>query len=231
MAFQLHVKTREKKGRQVRAFRREGGLPGVVYGDDMTPTPVDIDASEFRRVYRDAGSSSLIDVTLNDSEPFKVLIQEVQVHLLHMFPTHVDLFRIKMNEEFEVDVPLHFVGESGAVKSMSGTLERNVKEVTVRCLPAKLPSHIDVDLSKLATFDDVITLADLVVPEGVTIDLDPEVQIANVSAPISEEQMKKMEEEGQADVSNVVVEGEKKEDGEAGEAEKDDKKEESSESK
>ncbi|MCR4278551.1 MAG: 50S ribosomal protein L25 [bacterium] len=231
MAFQLHVKTREKKGRQVRAFRREGGLPGIVYGDDMEPTPVEIDVSEFRKVYRDAGSSSLIDVTLNDTEPFKVLIQEVQVHLLHMHPTHVDLFRIKMGEEFEVDVPLHFIGESGAVKNMSGTLERNVKEVTVRCLPAKLPSHIDVDLSKLATFEDVITLADLVVPEGVTIDLDPEAQIASVSAPISEEQMKKMEEEGQADVTSVVVEGEKKEGEEAGEADNKDKKEESSESK
>lgn len=229
MAYELHVKTREKKGRRVRAFRRDGGLPGVVYGDAMEPTAVEIDAAAFRRVYRDAGSSALIDIRLDGGEPFKALVQDVQVHLLHLHPVHVDLRRIKMGEEFEVDVPLEFIGESPAVKNLSGTLVRNVQEVTVRCLPSKLPSHIDVDLSKLATFDDVITRADLNVPEGVTVDIDPEMPIASVSAPLSDEQLKKMEEEGQADVSRVEVTGEKKE-GEADDAARTEKTEETEKS-
>ncbi len=214
MAMKLHAKTREAKGRQVRALRREGRLPGVMYGHGAETVSVDFDPSEFRRVYRDAGTSALIDVSVNDAAPVKALIQDVQVHLLHMHPVHVDLRQIRMDEELEVSVPLHFVGVSAAVKDLSGTLVRTVKEITVTCLPADLPSELEVDLTKLATFDDVIHVSDINIPKGATIDLDPEAVVASVSAPLTEEQLKKMEEEANVDVSTVEVEGEKKEEGE-----------------
>jgi len=236
MVQKLHVKVREATGRKVAALRRGGVLPGVVYGHDMESTSVELNPSEFRKVYRNAGTSALIDLQIDEGTSFKALIQDVQVHILHMHPTHVDLRCINMKEEIVVDVPLEYIGESPAVKDLSGTMVRNVHEVAVRCLPADLPSHLEVDISTLVTFDDVIVMKTLILPKGVTVDLDPEAVIASVSAPLTDEQLKKMEEEADADVSTVEVEGEKKEGEEAAEADakegnaSEEKKSESSES-
>jgi large subunit ribosomal protein L25 len=210
MTFTLTAAARTDLGKRVKNIRNAGQLPAVMYGHGIEPKALSLGVSEFQKLYRAAGSSSLIDLSVDGAAPVKTLIQDVQVHPLTLKPFHVDLRQINMSEELEVEVPLVFTGDAPAVKELAGTLVHAYDAVLVKCLPSDLPHQIDVDLSVLKGFDDVITVANLVVPKGVTVMLDPTVSLASVSAPLTEEQLKKMEEEGAGDVTAVKTEAEEK---------------------
>lgn len=210
MTFSLTATTRAATGKRVKDVRNAGSVPAVVYGHGTEPTALTLGASEFLKLYRTAGSSSLIDLSIDGAAPVKVLIQEVQPHHLTMKPHHVDLRQINMKEELEVEVPLAFVGDAPAVKELAGTLVHAYDSVLVKCLPSDLPHEIQIDLSVLKTFDDVITVSNLVLPKGVTVLLDADTSLISVAAPLTEEQLKKMEEEGAGDVTAVKTEAEEK---------------------
>ncbi|MCI0479692.1 50S ribosomal protein L25 [Candidatus Uhrbacteria bacterium] len=206
----LTAASRTDLGRQAKKVRDAGQIPAVMYGHGIEPKALSLGMSEFIKMYREAGSSSIIDVAIDGGAPVKALVQEIQLHPLTMRPDHVDLRQIRMDEELTVDVPLVFVNESPAVKELAGTLVRPYETLTVTCLPTVLPREIAVDLSKLKTFDDAITVADLALPEGVKVEEGTDVTIATVTPPMTEEQLKKMEEEGKADVTAVKTEAEEK---------------------
>jgi len=203
--------TRTGLGRRAKHIQDSGNIPAVVYGHGIEPKAVQVNRSEFRKLYRQAGTSSLIDLTVDSGSPVKALIQEIQVHPITMDPYHIDFRQIRMDEELTIDVPLKFVGESPAVKGLAGTLVHPIAEIKVKCLPADLPHEIEVDLSLLKTFDDSITVKTLNVPKGVTVLDDANVTSAMVTPPLTEEQLKKMEEEGKtADVTTIKTEAEEK---------------------
>ncbi|MEO5928094.1 MAG: 50S ribosomal protein L25 [Patescibacteria group bacterium] len=210
MTFALTATTRAATGKRVKDVRNAGSLPAVVYGHGTVPTSLTLGVSEFQKLYRTAGSSSLIDLSIDGAAPVKVLIQEVQPHYLTLKPYHVDFRQINMKEELEVEVPLVFKGDAPAVKELAGTLVHAYDSVLVKCLPADLPHEITIDLTVLKTFDDVITVANLVLPKGVTVLLDENASLVLVEAPLTEEQLKKMEEEGAGDVTAVKTEAEEK---------------------
>jgi large subunit ribosomal protein L25 len=219
MPHSIAVATRSALGRRAKHVHDTGNIPGVMYGHGIEPKPVQVSRSEFRKVYRAAGTSSLIDASLDQATPVKVLIQEVQVNPISMEPYHIDFRQIRMDEELVIDVPLKFVGEAPAVKELAGTLVHPLNEVKVKCLPADLPHEIEIDLSALKTFDDAITVGSLTIPKGVTIVGDPQATIALVTPPLTEEQLKKLEEEGKAiDVTAIKTEAEEKKAAEAAKA-------------
>jgi large subunit ribosomal protein L25 len=195
-------------------IRAQGLVPGVVYGPEMAPISFSVDYNTFEALYHNAGESSLIDLSVDGGEATKVLIQEIQHDPVKGSITHVDFLQIKMGEEMEVDISLNFVGESLAVKAMGGTLVEGVDHVTVKCLPKDLVNHIDIDLSTLATFEDTISTGSLVLPTGLILVSGIDVMIATVKAPMTEEQLKAMEEYDTGSVEDVEVAGEKKEEGE-----------------
>ena len=108
-----------------------------------------------------------------------------------------------MKEEIETEVELMFVGESEAVKALGGVLVKSISKVEVKCLPADLPSHIDVDISVMKTFEDHITIKDLKIPKGVEINLEPEVIVALVTPPRTEDELSGLDEKVEADVTKV----------------------------
>lgn len=133
----------------------------------------------------------------------KAVIKAVQSHPLTLDPMHVDLHQVRMDEEMTAEIPLKFIGESAAMKVLAGTLVKSLDKVTVKCLPANLPHEIEVQLSMLATFEDAITIADLVLGTGVVVEGDAGVVIATVAAPLTEDQLKKLEESSIGDVTAV----------------------------
>jgi large subunit ribosomal protein L25 len=202
----------------IKADKREAGkpeldraqdlIPSIVYGPEIDPISISVQYQDFIKLLAEAGESSLINCEIEGvSEPIVVLIQDIQHDPVKGKVTHVDFRQIKLGENLETPIVLAFVGESDAVKSAGGTLIRSLDEVNVKCLPRHLVSHIDVDLSKLASFDDIIHIGDLVLPEGITITDDPKTVVAKVSAPLTDEQIKAMEEEGAKGVESVQVEG------------------------
>ncbi len=208
-ALTLNATSRDA-ARRPKDVRAEQKIPAVIYGRGTEPRVLSVPLAEFRKVYAKAGGSSLVDVVVDGSTSVKALIKEVQPHYLTMEPQHVDLHQVRMDEKMTARVPLMFTGESPAVKALGGTLIKSLDSVEVECLPADLPHEIAVDLSTLITFEDSITVASLPVPKGVLILADQNDAIATVAAPLTEEQLKKMEESQVGDVTTVKTEAEEK---------------------
>lgn len=211
----------QKRGKEdVGALRAERKLPGVLYGPETKPVSIMADYRIFEKLYDSAGESSLIDLTIDgvQGEATKVLIQDVQYDPVKRVMTHFDLRQINMNKEMEVAVELNFVGEAPAVKSLGGTLIKAVERLNVKCLPKDLVGSIEIDLNSLKTFDDSIRLKDLKLPAGIACVDNPEMMIAKAQAPLTEEQLKALEEQGQKGVESVEAVEKKVKEGEEEEA-------------
>ncbi len=182
----LAAERRTVTGKAVSRLRKDGRLPGVVYGHGTDSEPVTIDAHEFEQLRKHAGASTLVDLKVEGGKARPVLISSIQVHPVNRRPLHVDLFAVRMTEELTVEVQLVSTGVAGAVEN-GGTLVHPTSSVKIRALPANLPDSLSYDLTPLVDFDTTITVADLIIPEGVTIQADPAEVIARVLAPRVEE--------------------------------------------
>jgi large subunit ribosomal protein L25 len=124
-----------------------------------------------------------------------------------------------MTQKTTASIPLEFVGESKAVKDLGGSLVKNYYEIEVECLPKDLVDHIDIDISKIETFDDVINLSDIKMPEGMEPQYEEDIVIATVSEPRVEEEPEAEEEKGEESEAEGKQEQSKEEKGEESEAE------------
>lgn len=211
----LKAKTRKKTGKKAEELRKQGLLPAVLYGPEIENKIVETDLSDFKKVLKEAGESSLISLEVG-KDKFSVLIHEVKLDSLSSEPIHVDFYQPILTEETEATVPLVFEGEPLAVKELGGTLVKEIQEVVVRALPEKLPHEIKVNVGGLKTFEDEILIKDLELPEGVKIDREPDEIVALVVPPTKvEEELEKPIEEKVEEVEGV----EEEEEGEEEEAE------------
>jgi len=193
--IQLTTYIREKE--KPNQIRKEGFIPAVLYGPKIENKNLKIDQKEFRKVFKEAGESSLVELKIEgEKENYLVLIHDFQRDPISGDFVHIDFYQPDLEKEVEAWVPIVTVGEAPAVKQLGGTLVKNVTEVLVRALPLKLPHEIKVDISSLETFDDEILTKDLKVGEGVKIMKDPDDVIISVSPPEKvEEELAKPEEE------------------------------------
>jgi len=207
----LKAKLREAKGTAYRANQEEGVIPAVLYGSEVENISLEVDKKEFEKVYKDVGET-LIDLEV-EGKKYSVLIHDTQVHPLSQELLHVDFYQPNLKEKVETEVPLELIGEAPALK-LGGTLIANMKEIPVSALPKDLPSKIVIDVSSLNTFEDAITVKDIKVPAGVTIEIEnPEEIVVKVMEP------EKVEEELAKPIEEIEKEpetaGEKKEEEEA----------------
>lgn len=211
--------TAQKRGEEnADALRAAGQLPGILYGQGVEPVSITADRVKFEKLYDQAGESSLIDLAVEGAkEPVKVLIQDIQYDPIKQKPVHFDLRQIRMDKEMDVTIQIHFIGEAPAVKELGGTLNKSVEAIDVRCLPKDLVGSIEVDLGVLKTFDDAVHIKDLQFPSGLKVMDNVDTVLAKVIRPLTEEQLKAMEEAGPKSVEEVEVEkkGKVEEEGEA----------------
>jgi large subunit ribosomal protein L25 len=199
---------REVTGKAVNRLRKEGRLPGVVYGHGVDSSNVSIDDHEFELLRKHTGPNTLVDLSVDGKKAKPVLVNQVQVHPVTRRPLHLDLFLVRMTEELTVDVPLVATGESVAVTQLNGTLLHPTESVRVKALPDHLPQSIEYSVESLVDFDGTIHVRDLDVPSDVTLLTDPEEIVAKVQAPrVEVEEVPVTEEE--------AAEGEAAEGGEA----------------
>lgn len=146
---------------------KEGFIPAVYYGAHAASTPIFIDTIEFKKVLASAGESS--SITLKTEHGIEVaMIKDVQLHPVKSNIIHADFYVLEKGQKVHVKTPIVFVGESLAVKE-GGVLVKVLQELSVEGDPSKLPHEFSVDISTLATKDDVITVGDIVLPVGVTL--------------------------------------------------------------
>lgn len=211
--YTLQVATRTETASKA---RQTGNIPGVLYGQGIEAVTVEVVAKDFDRVYREAGETSLVTLSLKDGKEYPVIIRETQLHPIKGHVTHVDFYQVRMDEEIRANVPLEFVGVAPAVKDLGGVLLRSMDEIEIEALPQDLPPHIEVDITPLDSFDKVIRIEDLKLPEGVKVLQEAEEVVVLVQAPRTEQELEALTEEVKEDVESV--EGVKKEEPAEGEA-------------
>lgn len=191
----LAARNRTLTGKRVRQLRSAGTLPAVVYGHGVPSEAVQIDAKAFDDLSRRTSRNTLVDLTVDEGKPRRVLIYGVQRHAVTRRPLHVDLFVVRMTEELTVDVPLAFTGIAPAVDKLGGTLFHAMDAIRVRALPDRLPTSITVDVHGLDTFDDSVHVRDLTVPAEVTLVTEADDVVAKVLPPrVIEEEAPPVEE-------------------------------------
>lgn len=205
----IEAKTREISGRKTAALRMSGLVPAVMYGFETEPVNIELDRNAFVKVYDQAGESTLVDLEIS-GKMHPVLIAEIQRDPLTDFITHADFRRVDTKRKIEAEIPLKLVGIAPAVKELGGTLLQTLEEVEVMSLPDALVHEIEVDVTKLVTFDDVIRVKDIVVPAGIEIRSELDRAVASVQPPRSEAEMAALDAAVDADVSKVEVLTEKK---------------------
>jgi large subunit ribosomal protein L25 len=178
-----------------RRLRREGQVPGVVYGGGKDARPFQVAEREVRAVL--AGGQALFDLELEGSKAVPVVVKDQQHHPTRGSLQHIDLQEVKLDEAIQAEVAVELEGAEGApgVKG-GGVLEHVTREVTVEALPTEIPERLVADVSAME-INDTFQLSALVAPEGVKFvaeDLD-EVVIATLSPPRVEEVEPEVEEE------------------------------------
>jgi len=192
-------------------------VPMVYYGKGVENANFSADYQDFRRIYSKAGRSSIINFIDENKKEFPVLVHQIQYHPVTDDVIHVDVMAVDLLKPITTDVPLVFVGQSLAMKELAGVFTTNRDRVGVECLPKDLPHEIEVSIESLVDFNASIKVADIVVPNGVTITTAPELNVASVSAPrVAEEEVAVAETETveeEASTEEATKEGgEKKED-------------------
>jgi len=146
---------------EARRVRRGGKIPAVVYGAGQDSVPVAVDPRQVKRILNsETGHNTIFDLALDGGTKTKAMIVDWQYEPIKGNLLHIDLKRIAMDKKLAVMVPVELIGEPAGVKQQGGILEQMLREVEVECLPADIPSHIDVDVSELV-FGKVLRVADL----------------------------------------------------------------------
>jgi large subunit ribosomal protein L25 len=200
--IQLESKARDIQTDVVSKLRKEGFIPAELYGHNVPNVHLAVSQNVFEKVFRKVGESTIIELLDPSGKVHNVLIQDVQKHYLTSEPIHVDFYEVKMTEKLTATVELEFVGEAKAVRELGGTLLKVLTQVDVQCLPADLPSTIEVDIASLNNFDDVIAIKDLKVSDKVEVLGEPEEVVAKVQAPRDVE-AELAEPVGEVDVTQV----------------------------
>ncbi|MGI6621005.1 MAG: 50S ribosomal protein L25 [Bacillota bacterium] len=177
----ITAKTRDTGTSAAKACRRQGLVPGIVYGKGIEPVPVALSSSEVRRLLS-KGMSHIHRLKIEDAGfDDRVMVQSVDRNPLTGEIIHIDLHRISMEEKVRLEVPIALTGEE-EIASRGLILQRQAREVTVECLPADIPSHITADVSGMQA-GDTLLVGDLAVPEEIRLLTSPEEVVAAVVAP------------------------------------------------
>ena len=205
----LQAEKREVVGKQVKALRRAGKLPAVIYGPHISSQAIMLDFREANRVLPSLTSSQLIVIDL-EGEKHTTLIKEKQRHPVRGTIQHVDFRAVSMTEKLRANVVIELVGESPAVKEYNGVVVTGQEALEVECLPKDLPERIIVDISILAKIGDSIHVSDVKAPENVQILTNPTEMVVLVTAPAAEEVVEVVE-EAAAEEPEVIERGKKEE--------------------
>ena len=186
----LNATKRDVVGKQVKALRREGKLPAVIYGRHTEPVNINLDAHSASLALGKLTSSSLVTISV-DGKEYPTLVREKQRDYIKNRLLHVDFLAVSLDEKIRTYVVVNFTGVSPAVKDYNAVLVKNLEQLEVECLPTDLPERIDVDISALKRPGEGIRVRDVKISDDVRILNDEDTMVAVAT-------FAKVEEEGAA---------------------------------
>ncbi len=163
-------------GKKVKQLRRQGIIPGVVYGQSDAIN-VQMEQKTLRRALRVAGTTQLADLDVSGDHR-TVLVREIQQHLTRGDIFHVDFMEVDMLSTITSEVELVMIGESGEEMGGMGVVTLTMRTFDIECLPGDLVEQLEIDISQIQTINDVIYVRDIAVPKGVTLLTDPDRVVA-----------------------------------------------------
>ncbi|WKZ34805.1 MAG: 50S ribosomal protein L25 [Anaerolineales bacterium] len=184
----LKAVRRDVVGKQVKALRRAGQLPAVIYGRHLEPISISLEAHSTGLIMNKLTSSTLVTIEL-DGKEYPTLVRERQRNYIKGNLTHVDFLAVDLKENIRATVSVHFVGISPAVKDYNGVLVKNLEKLEVECLPTDLPERITVDISILKQIGDGIRVrdVDVALSDKIVVLNDQDEMVAVVTAEKVEE--------------------------------------------
>jgi large subunit ribosomal protein L25 len=190
---ELAAKKRSVLGSKVKRLRREGWVPGVIYGYGFESVPLQFDQHDLRQVLSQVGGSQLVNIKIDGAdEPEFALLRDVQRDVITGSLVHVDFYRVMMTQTITTEIPLLTTGESPVAEQKEGILLHGISEIEVECLPGDLVDAIEVDLSELTEVGQAVLVEDLAVPSGISILTDPAEVIARL-VPLEEVELERPE--------------------------------------
>jgi large subunit ribosomal protein L25 len=179
--FSLNAELRTVKGKKVNQLRREGFIPGTVYGPAIDPLKIQFPERELNTTLKSAGGTNVIDLNV-DGKIIPVLAREVQRTILQNDILHVDFLAPDMTKKIRADVPVVFVGQNALIIARKGIMLTGPNTLSLEMLPSNMMNQIIVDISVMTELGDAIAVKDLDL-EGITIINDPEEMIAKIVQP------------------------------------------------
>ena len=183
----LKLKTRKIIGKKVKELRNNEIIPAIIYGHGIDSINVQMPYLDFIKIYKQAGQSSLLDLEVDSGgkqiKKMKALVYDIQYNPVTSKISHVDFYKTKAGEKLKTEIELKFIGEAPAIKNLGGILAVVLDKIEVECLPEDLIHEIEVDMTGLSTFEDVIRIKDLSIPEKLKTLQDEESMVVQIERP------------------------------------------------
>ncbi len=185
----LNAEERKVLGKKVKNLRKDGKLPGHVFGKGLDSEHVAVDTKEFLHIFHQAGETGLIDLKIGKGKVRPVMIREVQYNAVSGNPIHIDFYQVNLTKKVKVAVPLTLIGEQPESVKLGETIVlQTLNEVEVEALPTDLVEKIEVDITPLKVLDDVITVAQLSFDrEKLSVQVEPETVVVKLAPAVSAE--------------------------------------------
>ena len=204
----IQAEKRKVTGKKVGALRRQGKLPGVMYGRHIDPMPILMDLREASKALFKLSASSIVTIEL-EGEEFPALVREKQRDYIKNILEHVDFQVVSMKEKIRTLVTVELIGTSPAIKNFNGVVVQNLNQIEVEALPNDLPDRLELDMSTLEEIGSSLLVSDLEVSDKVEIlsNLDETVVvITGAEQELEEEEEEEIDEFGEGDMEPEISE-------------------------
>lgn len=216
----IEVQKRTVKGKQVGALRRQGILPGVIYGrigkEQIEPIAIQLNLHEASQIMKKLTGSSLVTLDV-EGDKYPAILREIQRDIIYGTLRHLDFMAVSLSEKLQTAVSIELIGQAPAEVTMAAVVVTGISELEIECLPQDLPERIEVDATLLVDINSAIYVKDLNLPDNIVVLTDPDELIAGVTYVAMEEEEEE-EVEGELadlledDVEPEVIDKGKKED-------------------
>lgn len=209
----LKATRRDVTGKKVKALRREGKLPAVIYGRSTEPLAILLDLRSTTKLLREVSRATVLTIDV-EGEEFTTLVRERQRGILTGEYEHIDFLSISMTETVRTMVNVFVEGVSPAIEEFGAVVVTGADSIEVEALPGDLPESLKVDVSTLTSIGDTLTVADLVLPKGVTVLTDATEMLAVITVPAAapvEEEEEELEFDEDAEPEVIGREGDEDE--------------------
>ncbi|MCD6452730.1 MAG: 50S ribosomal protein L25 [Dehalococcoidales bacterium] len=179
---ELKATTRDILGKKTKQLRRQGITPTHLFGRNLESLTLQCSTTEVSNIIAQVGTTKIFNLKVNREQRHRrVLIRKIQHDPLGSELLHVDFYQISQAEKLKADIPIILIGEAPAMKIKGRSLTQALNNLSIECLPDKLPSEIRVDLSPLGELGQTIHVKDIMVNPEITVITDPEQLVVKVS--------------------------------------------------